>query len=115
MQWHRELVWIVGYATIDEEFLGDTLQFSQRASDVAEAELLQKRAMELHLSVAILVDGREIDVIVKAGDVAIQKRGFAGSIGADNGDQAIRSFRRVDQVVHQQRILVGIKNLRRFR
>jgi hypothetical protein len=69
----------------------------------------------LLLALARFVDGRKRDVIAKAGNVTIQKRRFSRSIGAANDDQAIGLLRCAGEMVHQDGILLGMKNFGRFR
>ena len=91
---------IACHGAMDEKFPGDILQFSRRAGNFAEPELLQKRSIELHFAVAGFIDIRDMDIIAQVRNETIEQRRFSRTIGAANDDQAIGMLRCADQVGH---------------
>ena len=109
-QQHR----VPGLGPVHEEFPGDAPQLAGLSGYVVEAELAQEGAVEFRLVVARLIDRCEVGIIVQAGNVAIQKRGLAGAVGAPQYDEMIGVVRGTVEVRDQQRILFDVVNLGRF-
>ena len=100
---------VVGDATTNEKLLGNVLQFARRARNVLESDLCQKRSVELQFALTGFIDFHTIDLLVEAGNVTLNQRGFPRPVGAANGNKGVSFRRRVDQVLHQERILLGMK------
>ena len=68
---------IAGRAAIDQELIGDVTQFFWRPSNVVKPDVFEKGDVEVSLIGAGFVDDRKSDLVVEAGNVAVQQRGFS--------------------------------------
>jgi hypothetical protein len=96
---------------MNQKLLGYATQLIQRAHDVSETELSQKRAVEAGGGTTGVVNRYEENIFVKIVQVPIEERGLAGPSRAAKDHEAVGFCGCAGEVRHQQRILCRVKDL----
>ena len=96
---------------MNKKLRGYATQLFQRANDVFETELPQKRAVEVGCCSTGVVNRHEEYIFVELAQVSIKERGLAGPVRAAKDHEAVGLFGRAGEVRHQQRILRRVKDL----